>query len=85
MFQQTYLTFLHDLARNNQREWFQDNKKTYEKAVRKPFQAFVESLLNAIQEIDSNILIIPKDAINREVRFSKDKTPISAVIGKQGF
>ncbi|MEM8527133.1 MAG: DUF2461 domain-containing protein [Bacteroidota bacterium] len=91
MFTQDYITFFQELQQNNNREWFQENKKRYEVAVKKPFQTFVQQLIDAIQITDPDILIAPKDAIfriNRDVRFSKDKTPyktqMSAAISKHG-
>ncbi len=91
MFSQSYLSFFKDLAQNNNTEWFNANKKTYEKEVKKPFEAFVQKIITEIHQITPEILIEPKDAIfriNKDVRFSADKSPykteMSAVISKAG-
>jgi len=91
MFTETYIQFFQDLANNNVREWFHANKKTYETAVKKPFYKFVEQLIEEIRLVNPDILITPKDAIfriNRDIRFSKDKSPyklnMSAAISKYG-
>lgn len=91
MFTTSYLSFLKDLSRNNNTDWFNLNKKTYEKEVKKPFELFIEELIAEIHQITPEILISPKDAIfriNRDIRFSTDKSPykteMSAVISKNG-
>lgn len=90
-FTPAYLNFFKELEKNNHREWFHANKKTYEKEVKEPFKRFVQELINRAGEIDPHIMIDPKDAIfriNRDIRFSKDKSPYklynSAVISADG-
>jgi len=93
LFTPTYLNFFRELSENNNREWFHANKKTYEKEVKAPFKAFVQELIDrvGVGEIDSKVMIDPKDAIfriNRDIRFSKDKTPYkvnnSAIVSPGG-
>ncbi len=91
MFNPSYLSFFKDLAHNNTTEWFNANKKTYEKEVKKPFEAFVQQIIADIHQITPEILIEPKQAIfriNKDVRFSADKSPykteMSAVISQKG-
>jgi uncharacterized protein (TIGR02453 family) len=91
MFTQAYLTFFEDLASNNSSAWFNENRKTYEKEVKKPFEAFVKLLLEDIQQITPQIALTPGEAIfriNRDIRFSADKSPykteMSAAIAPQG-
>lgn len=67
------LRFLKDLQNNNNREWFELNKKTFkthEKSV-KDFFAELHNLMNGHDEIDRMKVF----RIYRDVRFSKDKTP----------
>ncbi|MCF8256711.1 MAG: DUF2461 domain-containing protein [Flavobacteriales bacterium] len=86
-----FLQFYRELAANNDRDWFQANRKRYEESVRLPFETFVGGLIVRMNAADPAIDIQPKDAIfriNRDVRFSKDKAPYklcsSAVIGRGG-
>jgi len=78
MLQPTTLKFLKQLALHNNKPWFDDNRKQYE-AARENFTSLVDEmlLLQAIQDkVYSNFTA--KDCmfrINRDVRFSKDKTP----------
>lgn len=90
-FTKDYVRFLKDLAANNNREWFHANKKRYEESVKKPFELFVQELIDQVGRKDKKVQITPKEAmfrIHRDVRFSKDKTPyktnMSAVINRGG-
>ena len=77
-FTQDYLDFFSELQANNHKDWFHANKKRYEKSVKKPFAAFVEHMIDRIAEHDPEVRIAAKDAtmrINRDIRFSPDKTP----------
>lgn len=83
--------FFKDLAKNNNKEWFDANRKRYEASVKKPFEAFVGEAIKRIAKHDKNVRIEPKEAIfriNRDIRFSKDKTPYklnsSAIISPAG-
>lgn len=85
------IEFLRDLRENNKKEWFHANKKSYEKFVKDPFKNFITELIFRIQEFDSELTMEAKDAIfriNRDMRFSKDKTPyktwISANMNNKG-
>ncbi len=69
------VSFLLDLKANNSRDWFQANKKTYEHAIKAPSKAFCVSFaerLHSLTGIEHEFKIF---RINRDVRFSKDKTP----------
>lgn len=90
-FTKEFIKFLKDLSKNNNRDWFNDNKKRYETHVKEPFFNFVDEMITRINIDDPNVAIEPKDAIfriYRDVRFSKDKSPyktqVSAVISPGG-
>lgn len=77
-FSPAFLRFFKDLAKNNTTEWFNANRKTYEKEVKKPFAEFVEDMIHRIQQHEPEVKIKASDAImriNKDIRFSKDKTP----------
>lgn len=77
-FTQDFLTFFDELKKNNNRDWFHENKKLYETAVKEPFAELVEDLIYRISGEEPGFDITPKDAIfriNRDVRFSKNKEP----------
>ena len=90
-FTKDFIKFFKGLNKNNEREWFHANKKDYEAHVKVPFKAFVQLIIDKMQKIDPTVVITPKDAIfriNRDIRFSKDKTPyktnVSAAISAGG-
>lgn len=76
--------FLYDLKNNNNRDWFQENKKRYETA-RKEVEDFVSHLIPQICAFDSKIGTLEAKKtmfrIYRDVRFSKDKTPYKTFFG----
>jgi len=78
------LQFLDDLKANNNRDWFLENKKRYE-AVKKDYHQLVGSLLDAMKPLDSSLEMLEiKNCvfrINRDVRFSKDKSPYKTNLG----
>ena len=77
-FDKDFMKFFKDLAGNNNRDWFEANKKRYIKSVKDPFAAFVEDVLVLMKKADPRIEMQGKQAIfriHRDVRFGKDKTP----------
>jgi len=78
------LNFLADLKQNNEREWFQANKKRYE-AAKNQFEALLNKLIPEINNFDPSIgLLTAKDCvfrIYRDIRFSSDKTPYKTHFG----
>jgi uncharacterized protein (TIGR02453 family) len=86
MLQSQTLQFLKDLKENNNKPWFDANRKTYETA-KKDFAALVETLIKRIEQFDENIAEANLQAkecmfrINRDVRFSKNKDPYKTNFG----
>ncbi|WP_025761702.1 DUF2461 domain-containing protein [Dyadobacter tibetensis] len=90
MLHQNTLNFLSDLAEHNEREWFQENRPRYEEA-KADFETLISNLIDRIGKIQELGPLQPKDCIfriNRDIRFSKDKSPyklhFSAGIGPGG-
>ena len=73
--------FLNELSDNNNRAWFVMNKPRYD-ILREEFLALTTQLIAQIGQFDALILDCnPKKAlfrINRDVRFSHDKSPYCA-------
>ncbi len=61
-------TFFADLAKNNNREWFQSHKATFERACHEPLKALTVAL-------DPPLGAQRLTRIYKDVRFSKDKSP----------
>ena len=67
------IKFLKELKDNNNREWFQENKKRYE-GIRAQMKGFYEEVVHRLNEHDE-IEKLKMFRIYRDVRFSHDKTP----------
>lgn len=84
MLEQATLRFLKALKKNNNREWFEKHRYAYE-AARIDFQNFVYLLLKDLMLLDPTLAdITAKDClfrVNRDVRFSKDKSPYKTNFG----
>jgi uncharacterized protein (TIGR02453 family) len=90
-FTSEFVEFFEELAANNHKEWFDLNRKRYEATVKRPFQEFVQEMIDRIRADDPTVDILPKDAImriNRDIRFANDKTPyhtyVAAIISPGG-
>lgn len=91
-FSQEFIDFFIELAPNNHKDWFDQNRSRYENFVREPFKQFVQDLINDIAKKEPAFKDVEaKDCIfriNRDIRFSKDKTPyklnVSAFISPEG-
>ena len=78
------LQFLQDLKANNNRDWFLANKKRYE-TYKQDYQQLVQSLLDTMKPLDPDLALLEAKnctfRINRDIRFSKDKTPYKDHLG----
>jgi uncharacterized protein (TIGR02453 family) len=77
-FNDEFIKFFKTLEKNNNKEWFDNNRKTYEQEVKKKFELLVSDLILEMQSLEVGIMMKPKDAIfriNRDIRFSNDKRP----------
>lgn len=80
MLQPQTIQFLKDLRENNSKPWFDTHRKTYETA-KKNFAEVVDAVIKGLEKFDRDIQesnLQVKDCtfrINRDVRFSKDKSP----------
>ncbi|MES1164830.1 MAG: DUF2461 domain-containing protein [Verrucomicrobiota bacterium] len=72
--------FLAGLRDNNDRAWFEAHRPDYQQALLAPAVAFIEALSPRLRKIDPAVQIEPRVngsilRINRDIRFSKDKSP----------
>lgn len=78
------LKFWRGLAKHNSKAWFDEHRKDYEQHLREPYKALTEDLCEAISLGEPEYQLGPKAAmyrINRDIRFSKDKTPYKTDLG----
>lgn len=95
-FPRTLPKFLAELSRNNDKKWFDAHRADYETAYVEPAKRFVEAIAAPLGKLAPAVLVEPRIngsimRINRDTRFSKDKTPykdglhfIFAEGGRQG-
>jgi uncharacterized protein (TIGR02453 family) len=79
--------FLRELAQNNNREWFTENKQRYLDDVRDPLLQFVAGFAPRLAKISRNMVADPSPVggslfrIYRDTRFSPDKRPYKTHAG----
>ena len=82
------LKFFADVAENNNREWFQENKGRYQQNILTPSQDFVVELGDRLRLLSEGIVADSRTSgsgsimrIYRDVRFSRDKSPYKTHLG----
>ncbi|MGL2964309.1 DUF2461 domain-containing protein [Flavobacterium sp. RSB2_4_14] len=78
------LQFLEDLIANNNTEWMHANKKRYDN-YKKDYHNFIASILAEMKPLDKSLEPLEVKnctfRINRDIRFSKDKSPYKTNMG----
>ena len=84
MIHSSTLSFLKELKRNNNKTWF-DNHKAKFLSAKNDFENFVQEIIKVISAFDNDIKDLQAKnctfRINRDIRFSKDKTPYKTNMG----
>jgi len=82
--QKSTLTFLSDLSKNNNREWFTANRSRYDDA-KANYESFVQAVIDEITKFDPILKGLEARTcmyrINRDIRFSNDKTIYKTYMG----
>lgn len=79
--------FLREIKKNNDRDWFTENKSRYENDVRGPAVELVAALEKPLAKAAPMLQVIAKGhggsvmRIYRDTRFSKNKTPYKTNVG----
>ena len=83
------LAFLDELADNNNREWFAENKPRYEEQVLDVALRFIQSMQEPLEGIAPHFVAVPTRVggslmrVYRDTRFSRNKLPYKTNIGIQ--
>ena len=84
MLQSTTIGFLSLLKKNNNKPWFDQNRDKYISA-KNNFEEFVKKIISLTSSFDDDIKLLEVKnctfRINRDIRFSKDKTPYKSNMG----
>jgi uncharacterized protein (TIGR02453 family) len=80
------ISFFEDLSRNNDRTWFEQHKAVYEQKVLEPARDFILALGSRLKKLAPGIQADPRVnkslfRLNRDTRFSHDKTPYKTHLG----
>ena len=81
--------FLRDLAENNDRDWFKAHQDDYEQHVRQPALDFINDVAEPLSKISDHFVADSRKVggslfrIQRDIRFSKDKSPYKTNTGMQ--
>jgi uncharacterized protein (TIGR02453 family) len=82
-FREAGLRFLRSLRRNNRREWFDVRKQEFDRELKEPMLALIETVNGAMQDFAPAHLRPPQKCmmrIYRDIRFSSDKRPYKSHI-----
>lgn len=83
-FTEATIKFLHGLKKNNNKEWFEAHREQYEMDLREPFKGLVQELAVRFKQEKLPLVANLKTSlfrINRDIRFSKDKSPYKTHVG----
>jgi uncharacterized protein (TIGR02453 family) len=82
-FEESFIKYFKGLKKNNNKDWFDKNKVIYESKVKRPFEQLVGDIIAKMQKLHPGFHCEIKDAIfriNRDIRFSNDKTPYKTYV-----
>lgn len=88
-FSENTFSFLKELAANNNRGWFNDNKERYESVVREPALAFIRAMAPELARFAPHFVAIDRKMggslmrVHRDIRYSRNKMPYKTNIGIQ--
>ncbi len=77
-------SFLAGLKKNNNKPWFEAHRSDYEEYLREPSKQFVLAMAALFEEEELPLVADVKKSlfrINRDIRFSKDKSPYKTHLG----
>ncbi len=85
-FSEETVAFFLDLKENNDQGWYNENRDRYEMSVMDPSRAFVIAMGKRLPEISPTLVADPRVnksmfRLNRDERFSSDKTPYKTNLG----
>ena len=85
-FNKETVRFFAALRKNNNKEWFDRNRETYDRHVMAPAKLFVTAMGERLRAIAPRVVAVPKVnksifRINRDTRFSLDSLPYKTNLG----
>jgi uncharacterized protein (TIGR02453 family) len=85
-FSKEFFKFFSDLEKHNDKSWFEENRGRFDKYVMKPAEGFVVDMGKRLRSIAPRVVADPRRdrsifRLNRDTRFSADKTPYKTHLG----
>lgn len=85
-FSKSTVAFFRDLARNNNKPWFEAHREDYDRHVLEPAKSFVVAMGERLKTIVPNIAAVPRVdksifRIHKDTRFSLDPSPYKTNLG----
>ncbi|MGB7293345.1 MAG: DUF2461 domain-containing protein [Thermodesulfobacteriota bacterium] len=85
-FSKEFFKFFSDLEKHNDKHWFEENRGRFTEYVMKPAEGFVVDMGKRLRSIAPRVVADPRRdrsifRLNRDTRFSADKTPYKTHIG----
>jgi uncharacterized protein (TIGR02453 family) len=79
-FPETGLEFLQELSRHNDRDWFEAHRKVYDDELVPAMLSWCSDLAGRLRDAMPKLVFVPRvggsvHRLNRDVRFSRDKSP----------
>lgn len=80
------MKFLADLRTHNDKEWFDKNRTRYEEGLKEPALQLISDLQPALRKISKHFVADARSTggslsrMNRDIRFSKDKSPYKTAL-----
>jgi uncharacterized protein (TIGR02453 family) len=79
-FPESGLDFLRELARHNHRDWFEANRKVYDDEMVPAMLSWCFDLAERLRDVMPELVFVPRVGgsiyrLNRDIRFSRDKSP----------
>ena len=69
------VAFFGELRHNNTKDWFEAHRDRYRTAIKAPADAFIAEMADALAAMTGEPVTGKLFRVNRDVRFSKDKSP----------
>jgi uncharacterized protein (TIGR02453 family) len=69
------ISFFEELSKNNAKAWFDDHRARYKKNIKAPADLFVSLMTEELSKATGDPMKGKVFRVNRDVRFSKDKSP----------
>src|SRR5260370_39719571 len=79
-FPESGLAFLRDLAEHNDRDWFEEHRSAWDEGIVPSMLAWCSDLAERLRDVMPKLVFVPRVGgslyrLNRDIRFSRDKSP----------